>query len=231
MCHEGENPLMDRSLTIELNFILAQQHVMQNAVANLVLNNQHKVVGILSTKERAVRTKWLQTPCPRIAPSGWRRGDAPSWDSVEEDGLGLGLKAAGAAKVFEGMHERQRRVGGAGGGGRNLAGGWCRTRGRGRVGAGSPGGGAGGRRRCPGTACRSSRSSTCPAASLLAACFLPPVWVLSRSLPSLPYFKRTFRLQASLQSGISQEFCDFSHDLSLLNSLFQNSQSNLFIVI
>jgi hypothetical protein len=51
------------------------------------------------------------------------------------------------------------------------------------------------------------------------------------SLPSLPYFKRTFRLQASLQSGISQEFCDFSHDLSLLNSLFLNSQSNLFIVI
>jgi hypothetical protein len=65
---------------------------LQNAVAKLVLKNQHKVVGILSSKERAVRTKWLQTPCPRIGPSGWRRGDAPPWDSVEEDEVRFRVK-------------------------------------------------------------------------------------------------------------------------------------------
>lgn len=59
-----------------------------------------------------MRTKWLQTPWPRIAPSGWRRGDGPPWDSAEEDGLGLGSGRAGAGKVFEGM--RQRPGGGRG---------------------------------------------------------------------------------------------------------------------
>lgn len=47
----------------------------------------------------------------------------------------------------------------------DLGGGWSRTRGHGRAGAGRPGGGASGRRGCPGTACRSSRSSTSPRAS------------------------------------------------------------------
>lgn len=90
---------------------------------------------------------------------GWR-GTLPT----EEDVLGLGLRRrARAAKVFEGMREVELGVGRKGED--DLGGGRCRTRGRGRVDAGSPGRGACGRRRCPGTACRSSRSSTCPAAS------------------------------------------------------------------
>jgi hypothetical protein len=64
----------------------------------------------------------------------------------------------------------------------DLGGGWSRTRGRGRVGAARPGGGASGRRGCPGTACRSSRSSTSPRASC---------WVLA-ALVSLRISTRFF---------------------------------------
>jgi hypothetical protein len=48
----------------------------------------------------------------------------------------------------------------------DLGGGWRRTRRRACAGAGRPGGDASGRRACPGTASRSSRSSTSPTASL-----------------------------------------------------------------
>lgn len=74
-------------------------------------------------------------------------------------GRSVGRRRWRRRRAGGGGEERRRRRREALGGGRR------RTRGRGRGGAGRRRGGACGRRGCPGTASRSSRSSTCPAAS------------------------------------------------------------------
>ena len=112
-------------------------------------------------------------------PSGRRREEAPPCCSADEGNRGVNRKDLNGperggrhgvrrnAPTREQMKRRLRRGRRRGRGGlpADLGGGWSRTRGRGRAGAGRPGGGASGRRGCPGTACRSSRSSTSPRAS------------------------------------------------------------------
>ncbi len=120
---------------------------------------------------------------------------------ADADGGGAGLveegrSAAAAAVKLCGRGEKgqkvsereERRGGGEGGVGGNLGGGRRRTRGRGRGGAGRRRGGACGRRGCPGTASRSSRSSTCPAASPIPF----------RRLPFFPLPRLLFSLSTTL---------------------------------
>jgi hypothetical protein len=97
-------------------------------------------------------------------------------------GRSVGRRRWRRRRAGGGGEERRRRRREALGGGRR------RTRGRGRGGAGRRRGGACGRRGCPGTASRSSRSSTCPAASPIPF----------RRLPFFPLPRLLFSLSTTL---------------------------------
>jgi hypothetical protein len=91
----------------------------------------------------------------------------------------------------------------------DLGGGWRRTRRRACAGAGRPGGDASGRRACPGTASRSSRSSTSPTASPLFPSAVPCDALLPFPFRFSDPKRRKLKIRRSPNPNFEAGLCQF----------------------